>query len=171
VDAALEGFIPLCRAVAARYCPPWHRDFEDFCQEALIGAWEALRSFVPAPGANLRSFVELCARRKMYDLLKVRGRHPEECVLDAPAWPEDGERSPTLGERLPAGLPGPEEAALLREILLEFLRALSGLEREAVLMALQGFSYRQIAALGRDAKAVDNALARARRKARSFGLA
>lgn len=138
MDAALEGFVPLCRAVAARYCPPWHPDFEDWCQEALIGAWEALVSYDPARGGEFRPFVLLCVRRKMLDLLKVRGRHPEECVLDAPVWPEDGERSPTLGERLPAGSPGPEEAALAREVLRQFIAALSDLERDAVRLAARG---------------------------------
>lgn len=124
MDAALESFIPLCRAVASRFCPSRHPDLDDFCQEALIGTWEALKGFRPAGGGSLRRFVELCARRKMYDLLKVRGRRREDCLLDAPVWPEDGERSATLGERLPAGAPGPEEAALAREVLRELFGAL-----------------------------------------------
>jgi RNA polymerase sporulation-specific sigma factor len=171
LEQATDVFIPLCKAVAARYCPPGWVDFEDFFQEALIGAWEAVRTFRPALGGSLRSFVELCARRKMYDLLKVRGRHPEECLLDAPAWPEDGDRSPILGERFPAGTPGPEETVLARLALRDLFGALSQTERTVVVLVLRGLTYREIAAaLGRDEKFVDNALSTVRRKARALGL-
>lgn len=60
---------------------------------------------------------------------------------------------------------------MLRQLVREFLVALSGLERDVVLLALKGMSYRQIAAaLGRNTKVVDNALNRAKRKANSLGL-
>jgi RNA polymerase sigma factor (sigma-70 family) len=170
--ATLESLVPLCRAVAARYCSPSSADYDDFLQEALIGAWEAVRAFRPAPGGGLRYFVELCVRRKMYDLLKVRGRHPEECLLDAPVRPEEGDRSPTLAGRSLFAASGPEERVLARLALRELSSALSEAERMVVALALWGLTYREIAAaLGRDEKWVDNALARARRKARRLGLA
>lgn len=79
-----RGTGALCRAVAARFCPPGDADFNDYCQEALIGAWQGLCSYDPAKSLDPRGFALRCARREVMNALTVRERKREECVLDAP---------------------------------------------------------------------------------------
>ena len=67
--------------------------------------------------------------------------------------------------------PGPEEQAIageaVDEVLLRIRTQLSPLERDVLLCTVNGLSLSETARLlGRDARAAENALARARRKLR-----
>ncbi|WP_297519767.1 RNA polymerase sporulation sigma factor SigH [uncultured Clostridium sp.] len=153
-------------------------DKEDIYQEGMIGLYKAIRDFKYDKESSFRAFAELCITRQIITAIKTATRQKHIPLntyvsLNKPIYEEDSER--TLldvidGLRITdpeALIIGQEEVA---DIEQRIKMVLSGLEMEVLNSYLDGKSYQEIAQdLDREAKSIDNALQRVKRKLeRSF---
>ena len=169
----LERYLPLVRRVANAYFLIGG-DRSDLEQEGYIGLLKAIRSFSAEEQVDFRSFARLCVTRQMISAVKTANRQKHQplntYVSLSSARFSDDESGNTVEETVPdTGAATPEEEILLQEQyrLVEAFAAerLSPLERTVLSYHLEGKSYQQIGHLiSRDAKVVDNALQRIRKK-------
>ncbi|WP_294498077.1 sigma-70 family RNA polymerase sigma factor [uncultured Gemmiger sp.] len=155
--ALIARMMPAIRRGAARCTVPG-LDFEDAVQEGLIGLFDAVRSYEPGRGA-FASYAAACIAHAQQDAARAATRKKHAPLNDSVPLPED------------SAAPGPEELAIVGETVDDVIRRiktqLSPMERGALLCAIDGRSAAETARLlGREPKAVENALARARRKLR-----
>ena len=131
------------RSIPSASASPGTRRTPQIAQEAFLSAYRNLGSY---RGGLFRSWLFRIASNCSYDLLRHRQRRPA-ASLDHPAGDDDGGR-PALD--LPDPGPGPEEAALRREleaVIQEGLLTLPEEQRLAVVLCdLYGFDYAAIAA-------------------------
>ena len=136
---------------------------DDVRQEAMIGLLVGLRSFDPELGA-LRSFLHLAITRRLLDVIGTANRdkhRPLNQAVSGSVTTADGEVD--IFDMLPAPGPSTEEQFEQQErvnAIIAAARKLTQLERESLLLALNGEAY------GHLPKRVDNAIARARWKLR-----
>jgi RNA polymerase sporulation-specific sigma factor len=150
-------------------------DADDLIQEGLVGLYKAVRDYRTDRESSFRNFAELCITRQIITAVKTatRNKHtPLNHYVSFSSSPAssaaDGE--PTLDEVLP----GPSVHDPVNQVISsEELRALVGclstalseLESRVLALYLDGRSYEEIAGLiDCDAKTVDNALQRVKRK-------
>lgn len=147
-------------------------EWDDFEQEAIYGLHKAVRDYRGDRDANFRTFAELCIRRQVITALKTATRAKHSPLNEARSFAAQvgGERDDLLlGDVIEDLQPGPAELFDTRADLAdlsEALMLLSPLERKVVVYHAEGRSYEAITeriGVG-GAKAVDNALQRARRK-------
>lgn len=128
---------------------------EDLVQEGMIGLYSAIGDYDPSSGKRFKNFAYLCVTRRIYDVLRIAGRHKSAA----------GETDPdTLAEG-----DTPEDFLIDGEAQTEFrtklLKELSDFEYRVITMYLEGMSYAAMSeATGKDLKSIDNALARSKRK-------
>lgn len=148
-------------------------DKEDIYQEGMIGLYKAIRDFKDDKESSFKAFAELCITRQIITAIKTATRQKHIPLntyvsLNKPIYEEDSER--TLLDVIDglkitdpeALLIGQEEVA---DIELQIRSVLSGLEMEVLNSYLDGKSYQEIAVdLDREAKSIDNALQRVKRK-------
>ena len=176
-DHALEVLLlrhhRLVRARAASYFL-LGADRDDVVQEGMVGLYKAVLEFDPHTGSRFRSFADLCVSRHLVSAVKAAARLKHRPLndylsIDRPlTGDEDGEY--TLADLLPAA---PHSDPVEQVLFLEWVRdlrrhvaaTLSDLEVEVLRLHLTGRSYREIATvMRREAKSVDNALQRIKRK-------
>ena len=149
-------------------------DSDDLIQEGLVGLYKAVRDYRTDRESSFRNFAELCITRQIITAVKTATRNKHTPLNQyvsfsaTPASASDGE--PTLDEVIP----GPSvDDPISQVISSEELRALIGclstalsdLESRVLSLYLDGRSYEEIAGLlDCDAKTVDNALQRVKRK-------
>lgn len=165
-EQVMTLFRPLVQSVAGRFYMP-HCDPEDVYQIAFIGLWRAVLCYDPQRNAGFTAFARVCIRRQILSELKRMQRlclpllSLSESAEDNQQWLE---QLPDPNQDLLRQLVERESAQQHREFLAT---RLSPLESKVVELYRQQLSYREIAArLGCSLKAVDNALARIKRKAR-----
>jgi RNA polymerase sporulation-specific sigma factor len=155
-------------------------DADDVEQEALIGIYKAVRDFRPEHNASFRAFADVCVTRQIITAIKSATRQKHQALNqyvsisagrsgdDAGERPVEellhDERHPTQGattdpaERI-------VDAERYRAMRRRLGEVLSGFEVEVLAHYVDGRSYHEIAErLGRQAKAIDNALQRIKRK-------
>ena len=148
-------------------------DGDDVVQEGMIGLYKAIRDYSPLAKTGFRSFARLCVHRQIVTALKAANRRKHallnSCVSTTqPLGPDQGVG--LLSEMLAASHAGsPERVVIGRDIWNSIRRfafqGLSQLEKHALLNPIVGERYQDIAAeLGCNAKQIDNALQRAKRK-------
>jgi RNA polymerase sporulation-specific sigma factor len=166
----------LVRAASARYFLPGH-DRADVEQEAALGLYRACVDFRSERGVPFRAFADLCVRRAVLTALTAarRAKHGplnERIALEAPQTPDRNGPPPSALIAAPAELEPPahvEARARLRRLRALPAR-LSEPERVVLARVLGGASLADAGAgLGANpTKVADNALTRARRKARDL---
>lgn len=150
-------------------------DSEDLIQEGTFGLLSAIRRFDPACGVGFRSFAEHCIRMRLLSAVKSASRLKHFPLNDGMSLEELSEDSNSNLSALPQSFRrSPEDQVLARESKEElynaFAEKLSKMERRVLSLYLDGLSYKDIGQrLGKEPKAVDNAVQRIRRKlARNF---
>lgn len=156
--ALIARMMPAIRRGAANCAVPG-LDFEDAVQEGLIGLFDAVRSYDPGQGKAFAAYASACIIHAQQDACRAALRKKHAPLNTSVPLPED------------SATPGPEELAIAGEALDDVMRRmetqLSPLERSVLEYAMDGCSVARTAQLlGREPKAVENALARARRKLR-----
>ena len=148
-------------------------DKEDIYQEGMIGLFKAIRDFKDDKLASFKVFAELCITRQIITAVKTATRQKHIPLntyisLNKPIYDEESDR--TLLDIISGiKVSDPEELIIDREemenIENKIEEVLSSLEMEVLNSYLDGKSYQEIASdLDRQAKSIDNALQRVKRK-------
>ena len=151
-------------------------DSDDIEQEALIGLYKAIRDYRVDKDTSFRSFAELCITRQIITAIKgaTRFKHgPLNGYISfshTPAGQDPDSGDCTIGDTLAASnVHDPANRVISSEGLEALVgvlgASLSKLEAQVLALFMEGESYETIGErLGCDAKAVDNALQRVKRK-------
>ena len=151
----MEEYEPALRRLAAVYVDQ-HADREDLFQEIAVGLWQAIPRF--RGDASERSWLYRIAHNVAISAsTKVRRRgKTEETIPQGIDYPS---RTPTSEQEL--------LVAEKRVLLLEGIRSLSALDRQVVLLHLEGLNYAQIEEIsGITQSAIASRLTRLREKLR-----
>ncbi len=156
-------------------------DADDLVQEGLVGLYKAVRDFRPDRESSFRNFAELCITRQIITAVKTATRNKHSPLNQyvsfsaTPAGAMEGE--PTLDEVIAGpAVHDPANQAISTEELQSLVgclsTALSELESRTLALYLDGYSYEDVGRrIGCDAKTVDNALQRVKRKVGSHLMA
>jgi len=149
-------------------------DSDDLIQEGLVGLYKAVRDYRSDRESSFRNFAELCITRQIITAVKTATRNKHTPLnqyvsfSQSPASAMDGE--PTLEEVIPGPtVHDPVNQVISSEELSALVSCLSSvlseLESRVLSLYLDGNSYEAIGErIGCDAKTVDNALQRVKRK-------
>ena len=168
-EALSERYVRLVR-ICARPLFLAGGDSEDLLQEGMIGLLSAIRQYDPDSGTAFHSFAEHCIRMRLLSAIKSASRMKHLPLNDGISLEQLTEDTGSQFSATPEIFrQDPENLVLARESTEElyavFSQCLSKLEKRVLALYLDGYSYREIALrLGTDAKAVDNAVQRIRRK-------
>jgi RNA polymerase sporulation-specific sigma factor len=146
-------------------------EVEDLMQEGMIGLFTAIRSYDIESDVQFSTFATTCIRNKVktYITSANRKKHiPLNTYISIYAGEHDEDDAPIL-DLLIDDAPSPEEKVLkderMKEMYEEIDRKLSPVEKKVVRLYIQGASHSEIArAIGKEEKAVSNALTRIRNK-------
>ncbi len=165
LSVLLRRYQPLAERMARRYTANY-ADVEDLTQEGLIELLAAALRFEPDRGAAFRTYVAVCMRNRMSDVMRRLYPNHGFPVVSL----DDPDLSPDV---LPADShDSPEQLLLQKELDSEFHAQLNDVlskrEWEILCLLAGGSSYEEIAQRLRiSRKSVDNAIQRARRKLRA----
>ena len=170
-EALAERYSRLVRACARPFFLHGG-DSEDLIQEGMLGLLSAIREFDAEKGASFKTYAEICIRNRIQSAIRSAARKKHAPLNDGVSLDDIlSDESQSLGSQYYQR--SPEEQVLARETEKEFIsaysRRLSKLEAQVLSLYLDGLSYQEMAvALGRDPKAVDNAVQRIRKKLASL---
>jgi RNA polymerase sporulation-specific sigma factor len=145
-------------------------DSEDLIQEGTFGLLSAIRRYSPEDGTSFKTFAEHCVRMRLLSAIKSASRLKHIPLNDGISLEELSEDPGADIAALPESFrQNPEKLILAKESREElsaaFSRCLSRFEVKVLNLYLEGLSYREIAdRLCKDAKSIDNAVQRIRRK-------
>ncbi len=150
-------------------------DADDLIQEGLVGLYKAVRDYRWDRESSFRNFAELCITRQIITAVKTSTRNKHTPLNEYVSFSQTpaasgGDGDPTLDELLPGPtVHDPVHQVISSEELHSLVTclssALSELESSVLSLYLDGYSYEVVAEqLGCDAKTVDNALQRVKRK-------
>jgi RNA polymerase sporulation-specific sigma factor len=172
-DAIVRRYYGFVRLKASSYFLAGG-DGDDLVQEGLVGLYKAVRDYRSDRESSFRNFAELCITRQIITAVKTASRNkhaPLNRYLSFSSTPGGGADSePTLDEILPgptAHDPANQVVSSdeLRALVACLSTVLSELESRVLGLYLDGHSYQEIGEqLGCEAKTVDNALQRVKRK-------
>lgn len=145
---------------------------EDLIQEGMIGLYEAIKSYNDSKKASFKTFAGVCIVRRMITAVKFSTRKkntPLNHYVSIHGTDKDTGWDSTFGKLVDLKNVNPESILIEKEsakgMELEISKLLSNFENEVLNLYLSGMSYKEIAArLGRESKAVDNALTRIKKK-------
>src|SRR5690625_832187 len=148
-------------------------DREDITQEGMIGLYKAIRDFRGDKLSSFKAFAELCITRQIITAIKTATRQKHIPLnsyvsLDKPIYDEESDRT-LLDVICGSAVTDPAELMIHREEFSgledKMSEILSELERQVLMLYLDGRSYQEIAQeLDRHVKSIDNALQRVKRK-------
>lgn len=172
-DAALEAVLLRYKPLVHKKSQPYYLaggDDDDIVQEGLIGLYKAVMSFDEEKFPLFNVFAGVCIERRIISAVKKASRQKHSplnsYVSLSAAADEDGG---TVVSDVIGGGNNPEEIFLERESFSglegKINDMLSPLEMKVLLCLVNGQSYKEAAeSLGKDVKAVDNAMQRIKRK-------
>ena len=146
---------------------------DDIIQEGMIGLFKAVRDFSSERGVTFKTFADVCVTRQIITAVKNASRQkhaPLNFYVSLNKSVSDDEGDSTLGEILEhEKVLNPEDIVIKKEsadiLGSEIRRLLSSFESRVLSLYLQGNSYLDIGkVVGKDPKAVDNALQRIKKK-------
>ncbi|WP_343209783.1 sigma-70 family RNA polymerase sigma factor [Anaerolentibacter hominis] len=137
-------------------------DKEDLIQEGMIGLYKAIRGYNREKESSFATFANLCVTRQLYSAIRISNRMKYSPLNNYVALSDM--------EQLDA-YQSPEEIMLDKEktnrIEDELKKRLSPLEKQVMDYYINDMKYTEIAAvLGKEPKAIDNALQRIKIKLR-----
>ena len=142
-------------------------DHEDLIQKGMLGLFKAVRDYKPGKEASFATFAGLCIDRQMYSAVasSQRQKHQPLNSFVSLSEPVSEQELRLVDEETP------EEIMISRENVIgmheRIKERLSKFEYQVLELYLKGYDYTQIAEkLGKQPKAIDNALQRIRSKVR-----
>ena len=176
-DAAMETVLARYKGLARRKAADFFLaggDAEDVTQEGMIGLYKAVRTYRPEHGVPFSTFAAYSVAARITDAVRTASRRKHAPLNDSVSLQgltdADGEEGPDLLDvYIDVTRADPLQQYIGREAaesLKVFIETeLTELERQCVARLIEGISYKETALrLDRSAKAVDNALRRARAK-------
>lgn len=149
-------------------------DAEDVIQEGMVGLFKAMKAYDLKSEVPFGAFAMVCIKNQIESTVKTYSRVKHQFLndyisLDQSVSDEDGNEVALISLIADASSPTPEEAVVQnenRKLLQELCsERLTGLENQVLALYLEGMNYKQIAEeIGRNTKAVDNALGRIKTK-------
>ncbi len=147
-------------------------DTDDLIQEGMIGLFKAVRDYRPDKDSSFYHFANMCIARQMYTAVEASQRKKHSPLNSYVPLYADSENTGEWGigdVKNRTDENNPEEIMITQESLAAFRKkvseVLSSMEQEVLTYYLQGFDYHQIAeVMGREPKAIDNALQRLKKK-------
>ncbi len=141
-------------------------DREDLLQEGMFGLFKAIRDYDPSREASFATYARLLIDRQMYTAIQASQRQKHQPLNNSVSITElengSGEANLGVADSTESIVIDLENTALLRR---QIDAALSPLERNVLVLYLEGMDYLQIAQrLDRKPKSIDNALQRIRAK-------
>ncbi len=138
-------------------------DYDDLYQEGMIGLLKAIRKYDPSRSDNFEAFAVLCIKTRIYDMVRASALMSEKERIALKHLEMMAEKS------VEDILNNPETQCLANESEKEIKAVLNGLlspfEASVLDPYLEGYTVNEIAAcMSREAKSVDNAIGRIRRK-------
>ena len=167
----LERYRPYVSGMARKYFFVG-ADADDVEQEALIGLHNAVKDFRVDRQVSFRGFIGPCVTRQIISAVRRANRRKHQ-PLNRYLSTTAGQPSPDdpsiildfvddLAADPAASLVEGERASLVGDA---FAKILAGLEAEVLPLYIEGRTYQEIGdELGREAKAIDNAVQRIKRK-------
>ena len=169
-DGALEELLKACKPLVLAKCRPYFlagADKEDLIQEGMLGLYKAVIKFdaslKPAGGGERSSFAgfaSMCIERRVLSAVKASMRDKHKPLNESLKFsdPEAEAAAYSAEEQY-------IEALTAEDRLNTMLSGLTELETGVLKFYADGLSYKEIGErLGITAKAVDNALARVKKK-------
>ena len=142
-------------------------DRDDLIQEGMIGLYKAIRDYREDHNSSFASFAELCITRHILSAINAsrRQKHQPLNSFVSLSEPVSEQELRLVDEETP------EEIMISRENVIgmheRIKERLSKFEYQVLELYLKGYDYTQIAEkLGKQPKAIDNALQRIRSKVR-----
>jgi RNA polymerase sporulation-specific sigma factor len=173
MDALLTRYRNFARSKARSYFLVG-ADREDIVQEAMIGLYKAVRDFSAEKETSFRAFAEVCVTRQIITAIKMATRQKHIPLntyvsLSKPLVTEDEPDRALMDVLQTPNITDPAELVIsseeLRSMKMAFAEILSDFEIDVLHLYVEGKSYQEVAELlGRQVKAVDNALQRIKRK-------
>ena len=148
----------------------------DVMQERLLGFYFAVKEFDKSKNPSFAAFAKRCVDNRLSTAITaaLRKKHsPLNSYVSLDREADDDESGTMLSELISANTArNPEEILIDREnkddIEYKINRELSNLEVTVLSLYLGGWSYKEIAArIGKDEKAVDNAMQRIKKRLRN----
>ena len=171
--AALETILMRYKPLVHKKSQPYYLaggDDDDIVQEGLIGLYKAVMSFDSDTFPLFNVFAGVCIERRIISAVKKASRmkhSPLNSYVSLSGTADDDESA--LGNMIGSGSGDPERIVIEREnaegLEGKITELLSPFELKVLLCHLNGKSYRETAeTVGRDVKAVDNAMQRIKKK-------
>ncbi len=134
-------------------------DRQDYYQEGVLGFLSAVRTYQAGCGTKFSTYAGTCALNRMRNLLRQRSKGSEYVTVSLLE----------TGDEVADACSDPQQLAQTQDeaeqILQRIETMLSAFEKSVLRLYLSGLSYAEAAEnLGTNAKAVDNAMQRIRRK-------
>jgi len=150
-------------------------DKEDLIQEGMIGLYKAIRDYNVTKQVSFQNFAELCITRQMYSAIKgsnTKKNQPLNNYISIDSMEVSEDRENPIEQLLGINFEknkNPEQLVIDKESadVLEYTLVghLSEMEKQVLTFYMKDMNYSQIAAaLGKEPKAVDNALQRIKKK-------
>ena len=178
-DEALEAILSRYKNLVYAKSKPYFlagAEDEDIVQEGFIGLYKAVIDFDGERFPFFKVFANVCVTRHILTAVKAASRKKHQPLnsyvsLDQSTYDDDGDTT-LLDIMAATELQDPEAIVIDRENMdgMEYTinKVLSKLEAQVLVLHLEGLSYSEIAArLGKDVKAVDNAVQRIKKKLES----
>lgn len=147
-------------------------DTDDLIQEGMIGLFKAVRDYRGDKESSFYHFADLCIARQLYTAVEASQRKKHSPLNSyIPLYADSGDSDELNLENALSSMDelNPEKMVIHQENLKAFQKkvsdSLSSMEKEVLTYYLQGYDYIQIAeAMGKEPKAIDNALQRLKKK-------
>ncbi len=157
ISELLRRLSPLLRQRAFAFARN-EADRQDYYQEGVVGFLSAVHTYKVGCGTRFSTYACTCALNRMRNLLRQRSKGSE--FVTVPLETDD---------EIAGAYPDPQQLAQaqdeVEQVLERIETALSSFEKSVLRLYLGGLSYAEAARnLGTNAKAVDNAMQRIRRK-------
>ncbi len=157
----INRYLPLIIKMAKQYCP--NNEIEDAVQEATFALYSAVKNY-DSQRSSFSNFAAVCIKRAV--IAHLRKNNSQKVIPNELLMPIEEVSLPSLESPENILIEREDYKALADSIRLE----LSGMEYKVLQLFLEGKSYSEIALeMDITTKAVDNALARIRKKIKIDG--
>lgn len=157
----LRSYMPMIRRTANRLVCSW-LETDDAVQEGVIALFSAVDSYRAAQHIPFEAYAAVCVRNAIIDARRAAGRMRHRVLNESVSLQDTAVATVCAGHN-------PQQQLELNERFSHTMKGiatrLSGMERQVLLLFLEGLSYAEIGRkMNLSTKAVDNALQRVRAK-------